>query len=88
VKVTVDDEAALRTGARRAHERSLLMDGDGSERLGALWDYLSSWVAPDGGVHGPVVHRGDLKRMFAIHDTAWTQQAVLEGLLSLESMHN
>src|SRR4051794_33196915 len=25
----------------------------------------------------------DLKRMFAIHDTAWTQQAVIQGLLHL-----
>jgi len=60
-----------------------VMDGDGAERLGTLWNYLLSWVAPDGGVHGPVVHRGDLKRMFAIHDTAWTQQAVIAGLLCL-----
>lgn len=56
---------------------------DGTARLAALWDYLSSWVAADGGVLGPVVHRGDLKRMLAIHDTAWTQQAVIQGLLSL-----
>lgn len=54
-----------------------------AERLGALWDYLSSWMAADGGVNGPIVHRADLKRMFAIHDTPWTQQAVIEGLLHL-----
>jgi len=83
VKVEVADETALGGGPRRAHERSAVTDGDGAERLGALWDYLSSWVAADGGIHGPVVHRGDLKRMFAIHDTAWTQQAVIEGLLLL-----
>lgn len=81
--MALGDEAALGTGARRGHETSLVTDGNGAERLGTLWDYLSSWMAPDGGVHGPVVHRGDLKRMFAIHDTAWTQQAVIEGLLSL-----
>lgn len=65
------------------HKRSPVTDEEGAERLGALWNYLSSWVAPDGGIRGPVVHRGDLKRMFAIHDTAWTQQAVIEGLLIL-----
>ncbi|MGE0667117.1 MAG: hypothetical protein AB7O49_11230 [Sphingomonadales bacterium] len=32
---------------------------------------------------GPVVHRGDLKRMARVHDTAWTQQAVIAGLLYL-----
>jgi len=58
-------------------------EADAAERLAALWTYLSSWIAPDGGVNGPVVHRGDLKRMFAIHDTAWTQQAVIQGLLVL-----
>jgi hypothetical protein len=40
-------------------------------------------VASDGGVNGPVVHRSDLKRMFAIHDTPWTQAAVIGGLLHL-----
>jgi hypothetical protein len=55
----------------------------GADRLSALWAWLSSWIARDGGVNGPVVHRGDLKRMTAIHDTAWTQHAVVEGLLQL-----
>jgi hypothetical protein len=54
-----------------------------SDRLALLWDYLSSWIGADGGVNGAVVHRGDLKRMFAIHDTPWTQHAVIEGLLHL-----
>lgn len=54
-----------------------------ADRLGALWRWLASWLGPDGGVHGPVVHRSDLKRMFAIHDTPWTQHAVIEGLLHL-----
>jgi hypothetical protein len=40
-------------------------------------------VASGGGVNGPVVHRSDLKRMFAIHDTSWTQAAVIGGLLHL-----
>lgn len=48
-----------------------------------LWSYLSSWLSRDGGVGGPVVHRGDLKRMRRIHDTAWTQQAAISGLLHL-----
>lgn len=51
--------------------------------LAALWHWLSTWIAPDGGVNGPVVHRADLKRMFAIHDTPWTQYAVISGLLEL-----
>jgi hypothetical protein len=64
--------------ASAAREETLL-----SGRLAPLWDYLSSWIAPDGGVNGPIVHRGDYKRMFAIHDTPWTQHAVIEGLLHL-----
>jgi hypothetical protein len=40
-------------------------------------------MAGDGGINGPVVHRGDLKRMIAIHDTPWTQEAVIQGLLEL-----
>lgn len=55
----------------------------GADRLAALWAWLSSWIAADGGVNGPVVHRGDLKRMFAIHDTPWTQEAAIQGLLQL-----
>ena len=51
--------------------------------LGRLWDYLRSWTAADGGVNGPVVHRGDLKRTGATHDTAWTQGPVIEGLVCL-----
>jgi hypothetical protein len=54
-----------------------------TDRLAALWEWLSSWIAADGGVNGPVVHRADLKRIAAIHDTAWTQHAVIEGLLHL-----
>jgi hypothetical protein len=54
-----------------------------SEPLGALWTYLSSWIGRDGGVTGPVVHRYDLKRLWAIHDTPWTQAAVIAGLLEL-----
>lgn len=55
----------------------------GADPLTALWTWLSSWLARDGGVNGPVVHRSDLKRMFAIHDTPWTQSAVIAGLLHL-----
>ncbi|MEX2032030.1 MAG: hypothetical protein WEA81_04100 [Dehalococcoidia bacterium] len=55
----------------------------GPDPLAALWDWLATWIAPDGGVNGPVVHRSDLKRLFALHDTPWTQQAVIDGLLHL-----
>jgi hypothetical protein len=61
-----------------AHED--VADGD---RLATLWAWLSSWIAADGGVGGPVVHRGDLKRLVAVHDTPWTQEAVIQGLLDL-----
>lgn len=64
------------SGAPRARE-------DAAWRLAGLWDYLSSWLAADGGVNGPIVHRSDLKRMFSIHDTAWTQQAAISGLVEL-----
>jgi len=68
----------------RASASSLAADNDGAGvPIAALWSYLSSWLSSDGGVNGPVVHRGDLKRMFAIHDTPWTQHAVIAGLLQL-----
>lgn len=51
--------------------------------LGRLWRYLESWTHGDGGVLGPVVHRCDLKRTFAIHDTPWTQAPIIRGLLEL-----
>jgi len=56
--------------------------GDGAP-IAALWAYLSSWLSPEGGVNGPVVHRGGLKRMFSIHDTPWTQHGTVAGLLHL-----
>jgi hypothetical protein len=55
----------------------------GADPLAALWTWLSSWLSRDGGVNGPVVHRSDLKRMFSVHDTSWTQAAVISGLLHL-----
>jgi hypothetical protein len=55
----------------------------GADPLAALWAWLASWLSRDGGVNGPVVHRADLKRMFAVHDTPWTQAAVISGLLHL-----
>jgi len=54
-----------------------------ADRLAALWSWLCTWITADGGVNGPVVHRSDLKRMRAIHDTPWTQAAVIHGLLEL-----
>ncbi|MDX6513612.1 MAG: hypothetical protein QOE36_3116 [Gaiellaceae bacterium] len=54
-----------------------------AEPLAALWGWLATWIAADGGVNGPVVHRADLKRLFATHDTPWTQHAVIAGLLHL-----
>ncbi len=54
-----------------------------SRALGQLWRYLQSWIGPDGGLHGPVIHRCDLKRTFAVHDTPWTQGPVIRALLEL-----
>lgn len=48
-----------------------------------LWAYLSSWLTEDGGVNGPVIHRNDLKRLFFVHDTPWTQAPCIEGLIHL-----
>ena len=56
---------------------------DFPESLGALWNYLSSWLTSGGGVNGPVVHRCNLKRMYSIHDTPWTQGPIIEGLVHL-----
>ena len=56
---------------------------DLSEELWNLWGYICSWLSSKGGIHGPVVHRTNLKRMIAIHDTPWTQAPVIEGLISL-----
>jgi uncharacterized protein YyaL (SSP411 family) len=51
--------------------------------LAALWAWFVSWTTPGGVINGPVVHRADLKRMFSIHDTPWTQAAAIRGLLHL-----
>jgi hypothetical protein len=59
------------------------IEAEGADRLAALWSWLASWIGSDGGVNGPVVHRSDLKRLGAIHDTPWTQAAVIDGLLHL-----
>ena len=51
--------------------------------LERLWAWMQTWITPEGAVHGPVIHRCDLKRMFAIHDTPWTQGPTIEALLHL-----
>lgn len=53
-----------------------------SARAARLAGWLESWRHPGGGVHGPVIHRFRIKRMWAVHDTAWTQAAIIRGYAS------
>ena len=48
-----------------------------------LLSWLLSWKTEAGAYHGFVVHRHDLKRMWALHDTPWSQSGVIEGFLEL-----
>ena len=53
------------------------------EALGRLIGWLDSWRTSEGAYHGFVVHRFETKRMGRIHDTAWTQAAIIRGLSNL-----
>ena len=46
-----------------------------------LW--LQTWKTKEGAYNGPVVHRYDLKRMFKIHDTPWSQGPIINGYINL-----
>ncbi len=47
--------------------------------LGALVGWLESWRDQRGAYNGFVVHRTEAKRMDRVHDTAWTQSAMIRG---------
>ncbi len=50
---------------------------------GALISWLKTWCTPAGAYNGFVIHRTDAKRMCRIHDTAWTQAAIIRGFANL-----
>src|SRR5680860_1582814 len=47
--------------------------------LGALISWVETWRDADGAYNGFVVHRTEAKRMGRVHDTAWTQAAMIRG---------
>jgi len=51
--------------------------------LGRLIGWLETWRTASGGYNGFVVHRFVQKRMVQIHDTAWTQAAMIRGYYNL-----
>ena len=50
--------------------------------LGKLMAFLETWNN-SGAYYGPVIHRLNAARLFRIHETEWTQSAMLEGYLNL-----
>lgn len=51
--------------------------------LGGLIGWLESWRDESGAYNGFVVHRTETKRMDRVHDTAWTQSAMIRGYANL-----
>ena len=49
------------------------------DALGSLIGWLESWCNEEGAYNGFVVHRTEGKRMGRVHDTAWTQSAMIRG---------
>ncbi len=47
--------------------------------LGKLIGWLETWRDAQGAYNGFVVHRTEAKRMGRVHDTAWTQSAMIRG---------
>lgn len=45
--------------------------------------WLKTWKTDDSAYYGFVVHRHDLKRMFKIHDTPWSQGPIIVGYVNL-----
>ncbi|NMC14578.1 MAG: hypothetical protein GYA34_17040, partial [Chloroflexi bacterium] len=54
-----------------------------SEILSKQISWLQTWKTKYGAYNGYVVHRHDLKRMFRIHDTPWSQSSIINGYLNL-----
>lgn len=53
------------------------------DTLGGLIGWLESWRDENGAYNGFVVHRTETKRMDRVHDTAWTQSAMIRGYANL-----
>lgn len=51
--------------------------------LARQFSWLQSWKSTSGDYQGYVVHRSDLKRMFRIHGTPWSQGPIMKGYLNL-----
>lgn len=52
-------------------------------RLNRLAEWLETWCTTKGAYNGFVIHRFSKKRMFRIHDTAWSQAAIIRGYANL-----
>ncbi len=53
------------------------------ESLSGLINWMDTWKTKEGAYNGFVVHRTETKRMFRLHDTAWTQSAIIRGYSNL-----
>ena len=60
-----------------------ITQNDIQSALGRLIGWMESWRTPGGAYHGFVVHRYETKRMYRIHDTPWTQAAMIRGYANL-----
>ncbi|MFC1523808.1 hypothetical protein ACFL6N_03350 [Thermodesulfobacteriota bacterium] len=57
----------------------VLIDQKIYSALGTLISWVESWRDEQGAYNGYVVHRTETKRMGSVHDTAWTQAAMIRG---------
>jgi hypothetical protein len=55
-------------------EQGIIIDA-----VGNLISWMETWRDEQGAYNGFVVHRTEAKRMGRVHDTAWTQSAVIRG---------
>ena len=56
-----------------------------STAIGKLLGWLRTWCTNEAAYNGFVVHRLEAKRMWRLHDTAWTQSAIIRGYVNLYS---
>ncbi len=54
-----------------------------NDALSKLIPWLEQWRSENGAYNGFVFHRFERKRMKYLHDTAWTQAAVIRGYCNL-----
>lgn len=54
-----------------------------SNALSKQLSWIRTWKNQKGAYNGYVVHRFNLKRMFRIHDTPWSQGPIINGYLNL-----